>query len=113
MSERLTVTVPLSDKPLRADRVVADAVGLSRSYVQRLIEEGRLTHDGRPIKSNTILESGTSLELDVPETKVATLEAEDVPLSVIYEDSDVLVVDKPSGLVTHPAPGQSTGTLVN
>ena len=113
MSERLTVTVPLSDKPLRADRVVADAVGLSRSYVQRLIEEGRLTHDGRPIKSNTILESGASLELEVPEIEVAALEGEDVPLSVIYEDSDVLVIDKPSGLVTHPAPGHSTGTLVN
>ena len=117
MSERqaelITVTVPLSDKPLRADRVVADAVGLSRSYVQRLIEAGRLTHDGHPIKSNTILESGASLELDIPETKAATLAGEDVPLRVLYEDSDVLVIDKPAGLVTHPSPGQSSGTLVN
>ncbi|HUR16295.1 MAG TPA: RluA family pseudouridine synthase [Candidatus Limnocylindrales bacterium] len=112
-SETFTLTVPLSDKPRRADRVVADASGLSRSYVQRLIEEGRLTQNGQPVKSNTILESGSSLKLEVPEIRVAALEAEDVPLTIVYEDADVLVIDKPSGLVTHPSPGHSAGTLVN
>jgi 23S rRNA pseudouridine1911/1915/1917 synthase len=121
MSERLTVTVPASDAPRRADRVVADAVGLSRTYVQRLIEEGRLTRAadngrgqaGEQIKSNTVLEPGTRLELDVPERVSPQLEAEEIPLEIVYEDSDVLVIDKPAGLVTHPSPGHSSGTLVN
>ena len=113
MSERVSLTVPATDRPRRADRVVADAVGLSRSYVQRLIEDGRLTAAGRPIKSNMMLEAGTSLELDIPDRVVATIEAEDVPLRVVYQDADVLIIDKPSGLVTHPSPGHTSGTLVN
>ena len=113
MSERVTVTVPTSDRPRRADRVVADAVGLSRTYVQRLIEEGRLTRAGEQVKGNTVLEPGTELELDVPERIAATLEAEDLPLEIIYQDEDVLIINKPAGLVTHPSPGHSSGTLVN
>ena len=116
MSERVIVTVPASDAPRRADRVVADAVGLSRTYVQRLIEEGRLTRagdDAEPVKSNTVLEPGTRLELDVPERQSEQIEAEEIPLEIIYEDSDVLLINKPAGLVTHPSPGHSSGTLVN
>ena len=113
MSERVTVTVPTSDRPRRADRVVADAVGLSRTYVQRLIEEGRLTRAGEQVKGNTVLEPGTELELDVPERVAVTLEAEDIPLEIVYQDEDVLVINKPAGLVTHPSPGHSSGTLVN
>jgi 23S rRNA pseudouridine1911/1915/1917 synthase len=93
--------------------VVADAVGLSRSYVQRLIGEGRLTLDGHQVKSNTVVEPGASLELDIPEQAQPKLEAEDLPLEIVYEDEDVLVINKPAGLVTHPSPGHSTGTLVN
>jgi 23S rRNA pseudouridine1911/1915/1917 synthase len=113
VSERVTVTVPASDSPRRADRVVADAVGLSRTYVQRLISQGRLTQDGRPVKSNMFVESGARLHLEIPEKELVTLQPEEMPLSVIYEDEDVLVIDKPSGLVTHPGPGHSSGTLVN
>lgn len=113
MAERVSLTVPQGDRPRRADRVVADAVGLSRSYVQRLIEDGRLTVAGQPVKSNTVLDAGTDLVLDIPDQPVSTIEPEQIPLTVVYEDSDVLVVDKPAGLVTHPAPGQTSGTLVN
>jgi 23S rRNA pseudouridine1911/1915/1917 synthase len=113
MSDRVTVTVPASESPRRADRVVADAVGLSRSYVQRLIEEGRLTRGGQQIKSNTVLEPGARLELDIPERTDATLQPEEIPLEIVYEDEDVLVINKPAGLVTHPSPGHSSGTLVN
>jgi 23S rRNA pseudouridine1911/1915/1917 synthase len=112
MGQRVTVSVPPGESR-RADRVVADAVGLSRSYVQRLIEEGRLTSAGRTVKSNTVLEPGAALELDVPDKFTATVEGEDIALSVVYEDADVLVIDKPAGLVTHPSPGHSSGTLVN
>lgn len=109
----MTVTVPQSQSPVRADRVVADAVGLSRSYVQRLIGEGRLTQHGQVVKSNTMVEPGASLELDIPERQVQKIEAEEMPLDIVYEDEDVLVIDKPSGLVTHPGPGHLSGTLVN
>jgi 23S rRNA pseudouridine1911/1915/1917 synthase len=105
--------VPPAGRALRADRIVADAAGLSRSFVQRLIEDGRLTLDGRPIKSNTLLEPGMQLELDVPPPTPLDAEPDDIPLTVLYEDDDVLVIDKPAGLVTHPAPGHPRGTLVN
>jgi len=113
-SSAVTVTVPPSESARRVDRVVADAVGLSRSYVQRLIEEGRLTLDGHQLKSNAMVVGGSSLELDIPTAQEpAKLEGEDMPLTIVYQDEDVLVIDKPSGLVTHPSPGHSTGTLVN
>jgi 23S rRNA pseudouridine1911/1915/1917 synthase len=107
------VTVPASDSPRRADRVVADAVGLSRSYVQKLIEDGRVTLDGQQVKSNTVLSPGAHLELDIPHREAVKLQPEEIALDIVYEDPDVLVIDKPAGLVTHPSPGHSTGTLVN
>lgn len=114
MTRLLTVTVPGGAGTRRADRVVADAAGLSRSAVQRLIADGRLTLDGQPVKSNTMLAPGASLQLEVPPAPVAAeLAAEDVALRVVYEDDDVLVIDKPAGMTTHPAPGHSSGTLVN
>jgi 23S rRNA pseudouridine1911/1915/1917 synthase len=112
MGERLTVSVP-AGASLRADRVVADAVGLSRSYVQRLIADGRVTAAGHAIKSKDILVPGAAMEIDLPDRPTPTIEAEDIPLKVVYEDADVLVIDKPAGLVTHPSPGRTGGTLVN
>jgi 23S rRNA pseudouridine1911/1915/1917 synthase len=109
----VSVDVPASAAGDRADRFVADAAGLSRSYVQRLISEGRLTADGRPVRASTPLEPGTRLLLDVPEPEPTEDLPEDIPLSVVHEDAELLIVDKPAGLVTHPAPGHRTGTLVN
>ncbi|HSH21322.1 MAG TPA: RluA family pseudouridine synthase [Candidatus Caenarcaniphilales bacterium] len=113
MSERVTVTVPAGARSQRADRVVADAAGMSRSQIQRLIEDGRLTLEGRQVKANTVLPPGAQVTLDLPEPTSSELHGEDIPLNVVYEDDDVLIIDKPSGLMTHPAPGQDSGTLVN
>ena len=113
MAGRVTLTVPAGEVRRRADRVVADVCGLSRSYVQRLIDDGRLTVAGRAVKSNTVLDAGTNLELDMPERPTASIEAEQVPLDIVYEDDDLLIINKPTGLVTHPSPGHSSGTLVN
>ncbi len=113
MAGRLSVEVPSSAAGTRADRFMADASGLSRAYVQRLISEGRLTLAGHPLRSNAILEAGAELELDVPEVRNAEPAAEDIPVEIVYEDEDLLVVNKPAGLVTHPAPGHDGGTLVN
>jgi 23S rRNA pseudouridine1911/1915/1917 synthase len=109
---RLSLQVPEGTSG-RVDRFVADASGLSRAYVQRLIGEGRLTLAGQPLRANAALQPGTVLELDVPEPRSPEIQGEDLPLRIVYEDDDVLVVDKPAGLVTHPGPGHPGGTLVN
>jgi 23S rRNA pseudouridine1911/1915/1917 synthase len=109
----LAIVVPPDATGHRVDRIVADVSGLSRSYVQRLISAGGLTHDGRPLRSNATVLGGERLELVVPEPEPLELAPEAIPLSVIYEDDDILIVDKPAGLVVHPAPGHASGTLVN
>jgi 23S rRNA pseudouridine1911/1915/1917 synthase len=99
----------------RVDRLVADATGLSRSHVQKLISDGRLTVDGEPLRANAIVQAGTEVRLDVPEPVALDLApAPDIPLRIVYEDDDLLIVDKPAGLVVHPSPGHHDGdTLVN
>jgi 23S rRNA pseudouridine1911/1915/1917 synthase len=109
----MSFVVPESAAGLRADRYVADASGLSRAFVQRLIGEGRLTQDGRPLRANAQLAAGATVVLDVPEVRAPPIAGEPIPLQVVYEDDDLLIVDKPAGLVTHPGPGHSGGTLVN
>ncbi len=101
--------------PGRIDRIVADATGLSRSHVQKLITDGRLTADGVPVRANTIVPPGTEVYLDVPPPAVMELApAPDIALDIVYEDDDLLIVDKPAGLVVHPSPGHRDGdTLVN
>jgi 23S rRNA pseudouridine1911/1915/1917 synthase len=110
----LRMTIPAGAVPQRADRVAADLSGLSRSHVQRLIAEGRLTADGRPLKANALVPAGAVLELVLPPPAPTDLEPRpDIEVPIIHEDDDLLIVDKPAGLVVHPAPGHSTGTLVN
>ena len=108
-----TFIVPDGPGSQRADRFVADAAGLSRSYIQRLISEGRLTRGGAALKSNGLVSAGDVLELDVPAPVSLELAGEAIPLVIAYEDEDLLVVNKPAGLVVHPSPGHDSGTLVN
>jgi 23S rRNA pseudouridine1911/1915/1917 synthase len=105
--------VPDDAEPRRVDRFVADVSGLSRSYVQKLISEDRLTVAGRPIKANAVVGPGDRLELTIPPLAPLEVAAEAIPLDVVYEDDDLLIVDKPAGLVVHPSPGHPAGTLVN
>lgn len=108
------MVIPTGAPAGRADRWAADLSGLSRSHVQRLIGEGRLTVDGAPVKANAVLLAGTALELDVPPPAPAEpIGQPELPLTVVYEDADLLIVDKPAGQVVHPAPGHGSGTLVN
>jgi 23S rRNA pseudouridine1911/1915/1917 synthase len=108
------VIVPADARPGRADRFAADLTGLSRSHVQRLIAEGRLRAGERPVKANSIIVPGTVLTLEVPPAADPTPMPEpEIAVDVVYEDDDLLIVDKPAGLVVHPAPGHSSGTLVN
>lgn len=109
---RLTFTVRETADG-RVDRFVADVSGLSRSYVQKLITEGHVTVGGMPIKANEPVVRGEILELEIPDPRPLDLTPEAIPLSVVYEDADLLIIDKPAGLVVHPAPGHPGGTLVN
>jgi 23S rRNA pseudouridine1911/1915/1917 synthase len=99
----------------RIDRFVADATGLSRSHVQKLISDGRLTVDGIPVRANALVAAGSEVRLDVPAPIALDLApAPDIRLEIVYEDDDLLIVDKPAGLVVHPSPGHHDGdTLVN
>jgi 23S rRNA pseudouridine1911/1915/1917 synthase len=112
-SGRRVFVVPDDAGPGRVDRFVADLSGLSRSFVQKLTAEGRLTVGGEAVKANALVGPGDRLELDVPPVAPLQVAAEPIPLTVVYEDDDLLIVDKPAGLVVHPSAGHAGGTLVN
>ena len=98
----------------RVDRFVADATGLSRSYVQKLIADGRVTRGSGALKARDLVAGGDAVRVDVPETVSADIEPDaDIPLTIVHQDDDLLIIDKPAGLVVHPSPGHASGTLVN
>lgn len=103
----------ICDKPNeRIDKYVT-ADGLTRSQIQKLIENGDITVNGRCVKPNYKLRLNDEINITLPEPKVADIKAENIPLDIVYEDNDLLVVNKPRGMVVHPAPGNYEGTLVN
>ena len=98
----------------RADVLLAGMIdGLTRSAAQRWLEEGRVVLEGRPVKKNARLEPGQVLSVTPPQPEAVDVIPQDIPLDVVYEDGDVIVVNKPVGMVVHPAPGHPDGTLVN
>jgi 23S rRNA pseudouridine1911/1915/1917 synthase len=110
----ILVAAAEGDKGRRLDAWLAGRLdGLSRSRVQALIREGHITLDGRPASPHEKVRAGSIAAVSVPPPEPAGLVAEALPLSVLYEDGDIIVVDKPPGLVVHPAAGHARGTLVN
>ena len=98
----------------RADALLARSIpDLTRSAAQRLLEQGAVTLDGRPVKKNYKTAPGDVLAAALPDPEPVDIVPQDIPLDVVYEDEDVIVVNKPVGLVVHPAPGHPDGTLVN
>ena len=98
----------------RLDKWLAGALsGLSRSYIQKCIKEGQALVNGAPGKANYRLRVDDEVSFSIPEAVEPEIAAEEIPLNILYEDEDVLVVDKPKGMVVHPAPGHYSGTLVN
>ena len=87
--------------------------GMTRSQIQKLIENGNVTVNGEPAKGNRKLKEGDIISVDVPEPVDADILPEDIPLDIVYEDDSLLVVNKPQGMVVHPACGNYSGTLVN
>jgi 23S rRNA pseudouridine1911/1915/1917 synthase len=113
-ARRLTVTASSEDAGRRLDHVVTTRLpDLSRSQVQRLIRDGLITIGGRAAKTGAIVTPGMTIAIDLPEPAPSTPQPEALPLPVLYDDDDLVVVDKPAGMVVHPAAGHAAGTLVN
>lgn len=97
----------------RIDSFVAELTELSRSGAQKLIESGDITVSGVPVSKKYTLKLGDEVDINIPEPEMCEAVPEDIPLNIVYEDDDIIVINKPSGMVVHPAPGNYTGTLVN
>jgi len=112
LTERIELTVDADG--IRVDRFLAERTQLSRSAIQRLAREGHVTANGSAVDPSHKVRAGESLVVVVPPPEEAlSLEAEDIPIDILFEDADVIVVNKPAGLVVHPAYGHHSGTLVN
>lgn len=111
MSELFTIE---NDSSERIDRYLSEVYDdRSRSFLQKLIKDGYVTVNEKPVKANYRLSFGDRVEVTLPEPKEPDIVPEDIPLDILYEDEDVILVNKPKQMVVHPAPGHYSGTLVN
>ena len=97
----------------RLDRYLSRITGLPRSQIQRLIEAGRVLVEGRRLKASAAVLPGQRIRLSIPPPQPSALTPEPIPIEILYEDTDLVVLNKPAGLVVHPAPGHPGGTLVH
>ena len=110
MKQQIVVT----DAGKRLDKLISEQLPeLTRSAVQHLMQDGCVTIAGKPVKKNTRASAGDVITVELPEPKEVEIEPENIPLDIVYEDEDIIVVNKPKGMVVHPAPGNWSGTLVN
>ena len=108
------MTILCDREGIRIDAFLAETVEqLSRSAVQQLLEKGGITVNGKAVKKNYKTHDGDEITVELPEPEPVELLPENIPLDIRYEDEDVVVINKPKGLVVHPAPGHWSGTLVN
>ena len=107
------LTVDATGHGLRADAYIARETDLSRTAAARLCEEGLVTSCDKVVGKKDILSQGQVLVVEIPAPQAATAEPQDIPLDIVYEDQYLLVINKPVGMVVHPAPGNPDGTLVN
>ena len=111
---RHDLAVSAEDAGVRIDRYLTNVLGgQSRSHIQRLIKDGRVTIEGRTVAANRVVRSGDAIAIEIPDPASPVPEAEDLDLDIVYEDADLVVVNKPAGMVVHPAAGHAKGTVVN
>lgn len=111
--EILELSVSENDGGVRLDKFLADNSSLSRSSASKLAEEEKVTVNGKTVSKSVKLKVGDKVYAELPEPEILDVCPENIPLDIVYEDSDLLVVNKPKGMVVHPAPGNYSGTLVN
>lgn len=110
---KLVFKISEKDSGIRADKFISDNSEISRSYAVTLMENKSCLLNNLPCEKNYKLKEGDILEIVIPEKETVEIRAENIPLDIVYEDKDLLVVNKPKGMVVHPAPGHYSGTLVN
>lgn len=114
MTDLTSHEILITESGMRADKLISAALpDLSRSAVQGLIAEGNVFCNGKPIQKSTKLPVGAVLTVEIPPARPLDVKPENIPLDIVYEDDDLLVVNKPKGMVVHPAAGNYDGTLVN
>ena len=113
--EQFTYQFGLDDpEDERLDKWISEALeGLSRSFIQKCIKEDKVLVNGTPQKASYRLKTDDEIVFSIPEAAQPDITPEDIPLSILYEDDDLLVIDKPKNMVVHPAPGHYSGTIVN
>ena len=107
------IELTADESGVRIDKYLSEKTDLSRSRIQGLCEEGKILADGKPAKSSLKLTEGMVLSAEVPEDEPLDVAAEAIPLDILYEDADIIVINKPKGMVVHPAAGVHSGTLLN
>lgn len=114
MSDRFSYEVTNEYEGFRIDKLISELLpDMSRSYVKKLIDDDKVVMNGKKVKASSGVSEGDLIEMDIPDAIVPEIAAEDIPLDIVYEDKDVLVVNKPKDMVVHPAAGHYSGTLVN
>ena len=119
MEQNITLTPDLDDIGVRLDKYISEELEeVSRSYIKKLLDKGHISVTGsdgteRRIKASYLLSEGDTVNLTLPEPEKLEILPENIPLDIVFEDDDIIVVNKPQGMVVHPAPGNYTGTLVN
>ncbi len=108
-----SIILNVEEKQARIDKYIADNSDISRSFVARLCDEGNILINGKAAQKKQALNIGDVIEISLPEPKSIDAKPENIPLNIVYEDNDVIVINKPQGMVVHPAAGNESGTLVN
>jgi 23S rRNA pseudouridine1911/1915/1917 synthase len=112
--DRHSLIVATDEAGVRIDRYLVSVLpGQTRSQIQRLIKEGKVQIAAQAVKSNRVVHAGDEIDIEIPQPTSAIPEAENLDVRIVYQDSDLVVVDKPAGMVVHPAAGHASGTLVN
>lgn len=112
-NKKMKITIDQADSGRRIDAVIADETEYTRSRIQKLIDDGAVKVGGVAVPKSYKVKEGDVIEMDEPEPEMSEAAPEDIPLDIIYEDDDIIVINKPKGLVVHPAAGNKSGTLVN
>ncbi len=114
MAEKKRFEITEEGSGLRVDKYLSELLPeISRSHLQKIIKDGQVLANGKPVKANYKVAEGDQVELEIPEAVEPEIEAEDMPLDILYEDADVILINKPKGMVVHPSAGHYSGTLVN